>query len=323
MCLNGRVGTLLEVGTGFHSELSGRENIYLNGAILGMTRAEITSKFRAIVEFAEVEKFLDTPVKHYSSGMYMRLAFSVAAHLEPEILLVDEVLAVGDLAFQEKCLGKMQEVGQAGRTVLFVSHNMQAIARLTNYCYVIHDGCIRFAGPSTRAINHYLSEMHKRRGLGEPYLADARKTGNFVLSAAVNTSERNGEHVWGKPISFEFELALNDARDSLCFSFQVIDPFDRPVGYFWILDQCAVFRSRPGVYRVTCNVPRFRLYMGTYTLRTYLADRRADEMLEVLEGISRFEVTMRGIAREQYDWQPGAAAYLEDCQWSDVEFISH
>ena len=125
--LKGRVASLLEVGTGFHPELTGRENIFLNGAILGMSRAEITRKFDEIVNFAEVEKFLDTPVKHYSSGMYMRLAFAVAAHLEPEVLVVDEVLAVGDAEFQKKCLGKMEDVSKGGRTVLFVSHNMDAI----------------------------------------------------------------------------------------------------------------------------------------------------------------------------------------------------
>ncbi|MDD5598414.1 MAG: ABC transporter ATP-binding protein, partial [Victivallaceae bacterium] len=130
--MKGRVASLLEVGTGFHPELTGRENIYLNGAILGMTRAEIKKKFDEIVAFAEVEKFLDTPVKHYSSGMYVRLAFAVAAHLEPEILLVDEVLAVGDAQFQKKCLGKMEDVSKEGRTVLFVSHNMAAIRQLCN-----------------------------------------------------------------------------------------------------------------------------------------------------------------------------------------------
>jgi lipopolysaccharide transport system ATP-binding protein len=138
--IHGRVGSLLEVGTGFHPELTGRENVYLNGAILGMRRAEIGRKFDEIVAFAEVEKFIDTPVKHYSSGMYMRLAFAVAAHLEPEILIVDEVLAVGDAEFQKKCLGKMGDVAKSGRTVLFVSHNMQTIANLCQLCICLKDG---------------------------------------------------------------------------------------------------------------------------------------------------------------------------------------
>jgi lipopolysaccharide transport system ATP-binding protein len=156
--INGRIASLLEVGTGFHGELSGRENIFLNGAILGMKRTEIRAKFDEIVAFAEVEKFLDTPVKHYSSGMYVRLAFAVAAHLEPEILIVDEVLAVGDLQFQRKCLGKMQEVAGGGRTVLFVSHNMAAIQRLCTRCVYLKQGHVVQEGRTDEAIDRYLAE---------------------------------------------------------------------------------------------------------------------------------------------------------------------
>jgi lipopolysaccharide transport system ATP-binding protein len=155
--LRGRIASLLEVGTGFHPELSGRENIYLNGAILGMGRAEIRRKFDEIVAFAEVERFLDTPVKRYSSGMYVRLAFAVAAHLEPEILIVDEVLAVGDAEFQKKCLGKMSEVSSQGRTVLFVSHNMSAVLQLTQRAIVMAGGNVVFAGDSQRAVERYLA----------------------------------------------------------------------------------------------------------------------------------------------------------------------
>jgi ABC-type polysaccharide/polyol phosphate transport system ATPase subunit len=153
--IHGRVGSLLEVGTGFHPELTGRENIFLNGAVLGMKRAEITRKFDEIVAFAEVEKFIDTPVKHYSSGMHMRLAFSVAAHLEPEILLVDEVLAVGDAAFQKKCLGKMGEVGKQGRTVLLVTHQMNQIRRLCEQCIWLDGGRLRSTGATPQVIGAY------------------------------------------------------------------------------------------------------------------------------------------------------------------------
>lgn len=156
--LHGRVGSLLEVGTGFHPELTGRENIYLNGAILGMRRTEIARKFDEIVAFAETDKFLDTPVKYYSSGMYMRLAFAVAAHLEPEILIVDEVLAVGDAAFQKKCLGKMGEVAREGRTVMFVSHNMAAMELLTNTCILLAGGRVDVIGDKTKVITHYMSK---------------------------------------------------------------------------------------------------------------------------------------------------------------------
>ena len=147
--IRGRVGSLLEVGSGFHPELTGRENVYLNGAILGMKKREIDTKFDEIVAFAEVEEFINTPVKHYSSGMYMRLAFSVAAHLETEVLLVDEVLAVGDMRFQKKCLNKMQDIGKHGRTVLFVSHNMPAIANLCQRAILLDQGKILHDGPSS------------------------------------------------------------------------------------------------------------------------------------------------------------------------------
>jgi len=155
--IKGRVASLLEVGTGFHPELSGRENIFLNGAILGMSKAEIKKKFDEIVAFAEVEKFLDTPVKRYSSGMYVRLAFAVAAHLEPEILIVDEVLAVGDAQFQKKCMGKMEEVGKEGRTVLFVSHQMAAIQNLCQKVIVLNKGCVNYVGTQLEAVSKYLS----------------------------------------------------------------------------------------------------------------------------------------------------------------------
>jgi lipopolysaccharide transport system ATP-binding protein len=161
--IRGRVGSLLEVGTGFHNELSGRENIYLNGAILGMKRAEIEKKFDEIVAFSELEQFLDTPVKHYSSGMYMRLAFAVAAHLEPEVLIVDEVLAVGDLEFQKKCLGKMDEVSKSGRTVLFVSHNLGSLAQICRKGLLLHKGKLLEEGEINQTISRYLDFAQKEK----------------------------------------------------------------------------------------------------------------------------------------------------------------
>src|SRR5437868_992157 len=162
----GRVGSLLEVGTGFHPDLSGRDNIYLSGAMLGMGKREIRSKFDEIVAFAELEKFIGMQVKHYSSGMYVRLAFAVAAHLDPEILLVDEVLAVGDLSFQKKCLGKMGEVSRGGRTVLFVSHNMAAVENLCSRAVVLHQGRLCFDGSSKDAIQFYLNSLSTQSGTG-------------------------------------------------------------------------------------------------------------------------------------------------------------
>jgi lipopolysaccharide transport system ATP-binding protein len=158
--IRGRVGSLLEVGTGFHPELTGRENIYLNGAVLGMKRREIQRKFDDIVEFSGIDQFLDTPVKRYSSGMYVRLAFSVAAHLEPEILLVDEVLAVGDAEFQRRCLGRMEDFGESGRTVIFVSHNMQTIAQLCDRAVLLDKGRVVADGPSADIVARYLQSVH-------------------------------------------------------------------------------------------------------------------------------------------------------------------
>jgi lipopolysaccharide transport system ATP-binding protein len=189
----GRVGSLLEVGTGFHPELSGRENVYLNGAILGMKRNEMGRRFDEIVSFAEMERFIDTPVKHYSSGMYMRLAFAVAAHLEPEVLLVDEVLAVGDSGFQSKCLGKMRDVGQQGRTVLFVSHNMGAVLNLCERVIVITNGQIQYAGPTYEGVNLYY-RFGSTQCEGEVDLSNhpSRQPGALPLLKAIRLLDGSG-----------------------------------------------------------------------------------------------------------------------------------
>ena len=194
--LKGRVASLLEVGTGFHPELTGRENIFLNGAILGMTREEIKRKFDEIVAFAEVEKFLDTPVKRYSSGMYVRLAFAVAAHLEPEILLVDEVLAVGDAQFQKKCLGKMGDVAKEGRTVLFVSHNMSSIQKLCGRAVLLNKGGIQFEGMSEDVIANYLGRGEGERGeyafsVNKRKLLANDKCGVNILDIQILSAEGN------------------------------------------------------------------------------------------------------------------------------------
>lgn len=189
--LRGRVASLLEVGTGFHPELSGRENIFLNGAILGMTRKEVKDKFDEIVDFAEIEKFLDTTVKHYSSGMYMRLAFAVAAHLEPEILLVDEVLAVGDIQFQKKCLGKMSTVSKEGRTVLFVSHNMGMIENLCDKSILMDNGRMIFRGHTKNVVNEYLKRTINVKKIKLNKRKDRTGTG-VVRVVELNISDSNG-----------------------------------------------------------------------------------------------------------------------------------
>ena len=212
--INGRVSSLLEVGTGFHPELTGRENIFLNGAVLGMRKQEIEEKFDEIVNFAEIEKFLDTPVKRYSSGMYVRLAFAVAAHLEPEILLIDEVLAVGDIAFQKKCLGKMGEVAKGGRTVLFVSHNMESIQRLCAKAILLHEGTVLMEGSTDEVISKYLGEKMERTG--EQIWSDVKKApgDDVVRMHAIRVLDRNRK---------------------ICTNFDVRDPVSIEVEY-WVLE---------------------------------------------------------------------------------------
>ena len=191
--LYGRVASLLEVGTGFHPELTGRENIYLNGAILGMSRAEIQRKFDEIVAFSEIEEFIDTPVKRYSSGMYLRLAFAVAAHLDPEILLVDEVLAVGDARFQRKCLDKMEDVRQAGRTVIFVSHNMPAITRLCPRTILIENGTVAFDGPSAEAVGIYLGSGARTNAVREWDDLESAPGNEIVRLRAIRIRSEDGQ----------------------------------------------------------------------------------------------------------------------------------
>ena len=270
--LHGRVGSLLEVGTGFHSELTGRENVFLAGAILGMRRAEIERKFDEIVAFAEVERFVDTPVKHYSSGMYLRLAFAVAAHLEPEILLVDEVLAVGDASFQRKCLGRMGEVASEGRTVLFVSHNMSAVARLCHRGLWLDEGKIEMTGPTAEVVEAYLSRGGETGG-ERRWAAPARVPGNDKLRVvAVRARDQSGHASASIDRRFPFTVEIE---------YEVLQTVVNMQVGFWLLtsDGVVVFvagdaedrtwfnRPRmPGRYVSRCTIPGHLLNAGTYVL---------------------------------------------------------
>jgi len=221
--LYGRVGTLLEVGTGFHPELTGRENIYLSGAILGMRRREIVGRFDEIVEFAEIERFVDTPVKRYSSGMYMRLAFSVAAHLDPEIMVVDEVLAVGDQAFQDKCLGKMSDVARSGRTILFVSHNMGAIQALCHSAVWLESGGIVKSGEVGAVAEAYASSFATRMPTRKIGRSQHRETtGQVSIETAFLTDDRNVEKnsfLIGEPINLHLGFAV---AEPICCTFWLL-----------------------------------------------------------------------------------------------------
>jgi lipopolysaccharide transport system ATP-binding protein len=271
--INGRVGSLIEVGTGFHPELTGRENIYLNGAILGMRRSEIERKFDEIVEFSEVEKFLETPVKFYSSGMYVRLAFAVAANLETEILLVDEVLAVGDNRFQTKCLNKMEQVGDTGRTVIFVSHSMQSIARLCGRVILLEDGHISADGEPHRVIEHYLSE-------GATSLAERiynlDRSHNLVRLLAVRVKNDKGVvsdlHEINAPIAIEFDYENQLSADAHV-SMQLVNEAGMVI--FTSSDQLVkneLGSLAPGMYRSTVEIGANTLAEGRFYLTVSLSN---------------------------------------------------
>ena len=232
----GRVASLLEVGTGFHPELTGRENIFMNGSILGMRRAEITRHFEEIVDFAGVEKFIDTPVKRYSSGMQMRLAFSVAAHLQPEILIVDEVLAVGDVQFQKKCMGKMGDVSRSGRTVLFVSHNMAAVRQLTSRCILLSRGKIHFDGAPGRAIELYAEAMSAAFSQGADLSSWPRrlpKQDRVVEFCSLSFENALPVFGAGKSIRFRAVLKAREAIEGVRISGSVMHAEGYAVGTFW------------------------------------------------------------------------------------------
>jgi lipopolysaccharide transport system ATP-binding protein len=289
--IRGRIGSLLEVGTGFHPELSGRENIYLNGAILGMRRAEIESKFDEIVAFAEVEKFIDTPVKHFSSGMYLRLAFAVAAHLDPEILLVDEVLAVGDAAFQKKCLGKMGDVVQQGRTVLFVSHDMTAISQLASRCLLLDAGQAVFLGKTEEAIREYtrrqmagetdLASRKDRKGDGMIRMQSAR----FInLRGDTVSSIGSGEQV---TIEVQYTSKLNDLdpRD-IWLDMTFKDALGHPAATLSTrFSQVAPNGAASNEGALRCHVPSLTLADDIYYLDLWLAYRTGlcDHILRAIE----------------------------------------
>jgi len=311
--IRGRVASLLEVGTGFHPELSGRENIFLNGAILGMSRAEITRKFDEIVAFAEVERFLDTQVKHYSSGMYVRLAFAVAAHLEPEILIVDEVLAVGDAAFQRKCLGKMHAVSRTeGRTVLLVSHNLSQIAMLANSCVVLEKGQIKFTGQTDEAISRYFG--HEAAGQTEQIFSKPAEKPH-LHRVSLTTSEPGNVQAYGRPLVIEFELHHPERVPDACFSFQIINASGLAVAHLWRYSTDGAFATSAGVTRLRCEIPFVRLNVGLHTLRAFFSGPPGSAFSEMSEPTLTFEV-VRIDQTVLFGWRSEACTYFEDATWA-------
>lgn len=292
--IEGRVASLLEVGTGFHSELTGRENIFLNGAILGMTRHEIRRKFDEIVAFSEIDRFLDTPVKRYSSGMYVRLAFAVAAHLEPEILIVDEVLAVGDAEFQKKCLGKMEEVGREGRTVLFVSHNMAAVQSLCNRGILLGKGAVSSVGPVEEVIRSYFDTMTVDIEAGEdlsdiPRPAYATREVEFTQCRVLNAEKKKTVHLkYGEPFSLSLKALSKIKHQALSVFAGIQTQTGTRVFTASSADAGVLFDvEKGGSLVVEVSFPSLRLVPGHY--RVFLAIRRGEITHDIL-AVMDFEI---------------------------------
>lgn len=295
--IRGRVSSLLEVGTGFHQELSGRENIYLNGAILGMSRWEIQRKFDEIIEFAEVANFLDTPVKKYSSGMYMRLAFSVAAHLDPEILIVDEVLAVGDIEFQKKCLGKMQSVSkEEGRTILFVSHNMDAIQRLCSKCLMLEKGKLVANDQTNNVISQYLSsDLVNASPNNWIDLSHCNRSGNGEVRFAAFQYNSLNENTNLRPYPdgrLEFMIAL-ESQESRSVSSLAISIYDMFGNKLVNADTVSLEQSiflKQGRNIVKLNIEELHLNVGLYIVGFWLADISGGVVLDRIDSACDIEV---------------------------------
>lgn len=287
IALNGRVASLLEVGTGFHPELSGRENIFLNGAILGMSRAEIRRKFDEIVAFAEVERFLDTPVKRYSSGMYVRLAFAVAAHLEPEILIVDEVLAVGDAAFQKKCLGKMQDVAKSeGRTVLFVSHNLASVRALCGTAILLSAGRVETAGPCARVLETYQHGLVGAEVNSVPKPSVDMLDRAYVTHVTVETMAgvRVSTFQFGQPWRLRVDFHIAQAQSQFVVAIGLLAADGSPVQTCWLSP-----RDLPrGDYRAEFSQNQVTLEAGSYTTVIGLSSR--DHSLQQFQS-ERIDIT--------------------------------
>ncbi len=298
--LYGRVGSLLEVGTGFHSELSGRENIFLNGSLLGMSRTEINAKFDEIVAFAEVDKFIDTPVKRYSSGMYVRLAFAVAAHLEPEILILDEVLAVGDVAFQKKCLGKMNEVSKQGRTVIFVSHNMSSIIRICSRCILINSGRIEADGPVDPVIRRYLETSAKHDGSCS-FPIEPAKTAQFTrLGLMTREGDATATFDYRFDITVSAEYVVRQPIPQGLLGIRVSTADGLPIFTSHHVDKLdpavAADALLPGTYETQITIPSNFLLPGSYVVTAAIVDGNM-RLIDMQEDVISFDVGETGNTR--------------------------
>jgi ABC-type polysaccharide/polyol phosphate transport system ATPase subunit len=324
--INGRVASLLEVGTGFHPELTGRENIYLNGAILGMTRNEIRRKFGEIVAFAEVEKFLDTPVKRYSSGMYVRLAFAVAAHLDPEILVVDEVLAVGDAEFQKKCLGKVSDIARESRTILFVSHNMGAITTLTRKCILLDRGRVDLWGETPTVTEKYLTSALEAKAI-------ALRSKNFDLfrrwrvedhpakivgieiMAGTATSEALPQIPFGTKLAFTVRLEIYRSMRDSDWGIGITNSRGERVTELVCSDHAPTPSFEPGNYTVTVSVADLSLTPGHYFINAWFVPRVGGVACDMIFDCPLFSIVKENHVDHYQPPYPWGAVFCNSVEW--------
>tara|TARA_R110001583_G_scaffold36604_7_gene120584 strand:+ start:636 stop:1889 length:1254 start_codon:yes stop_codon:yes gene_type:complete len=308
----GRIASLLEVGTGFHPEMTGRENIYLNGAILGMTKAEIKSKINEIIEFSGCERYIDTPVKRYSSGMTVRLAFAVAAHLEPDILVIDEVLAVGDAEFQKKAIGKMQDISRGeGRTVLFVSHDLSAISTLAKKTIVLSNGEILAIEETNKAISIYSSMKNtEAEFLQAPLLNSPSITKVEILASEGGKLQANN-----KPFKINFEINMPiENYENLSVTFQIFSNLNKAILYKYIFDIDNPICREKGVNYISFQFNKLRLYKGNYYLKIHLANSKTREKFQEFD-CCNFEVEMIDQKEPEWGWQNDVCVYIDEGNW--------
>ncbi|TYB80174.1 ABC transporter ATP-binding protein [Bizionia saleffrena] len=310
----GRIASLLEVGTGFHGEMTGRENIFLNGAILGMTKKEIANKIDEIIDFSGCERYIDTPVKRYSSGMTVRLAFAVAAFLEPEILVIDEVLAVGDAEFQKKAIGKMQDISRGeGRTVIFVSHNMAAVKSLCTRGVVLEHGKVVFEGSEDKAVEKYLNSQQETSLVFENTKADARSS--HIRKITILPSNLGGFQEFGKTMEINIELYSNGKIEAPAVSYQILNSNNQPLVHELILNTEKAFCQTEGVYVLSSTIHSIKLYQGSYKLNVFFADNFSKTKFDGLYEICPFEIINTN--KRDYYWNSGSAVYKEnDTNWN-------
>lgn len=330
ICIRGRVSSLLEVGTGFHPELTGRENIYLNGAILGMPRSEIHKKFDEIVAFSEVERFLDTPVKHYSSGMYVRLAFSVAAHLDPEVLILDEVLAVGDARFQKKCMNQMRRFSDEGRTVLFVSHSASAISQFCSTAISLENGAIKKIGPAQDVVDEYMLLSSVGIESVKPELVSRSRPGLgqgdelLEINEIVLNAEEFGE-VKSIPIGYDITVRMTytvkKMRDNQLIPNFHVRTFDGTTICVLAPPNSSVAVQKPGQYYAECLIPKHVLNEGIYTVQVAVTSLNKGQVVhanisqalvfEICDDLSDlswrhgFRGSVPGLIRPRWNWRIG------------------